>query len=63
MSAIGPTSESKNQSISLGGENGEVDQRSYKPLVSLVVPAYNEAPIVEQNLATLCHYMASLAEG
>ncbi len=32
----------------------------YKPLVSLVVSAYNEAPIVEKNLATLCQYMESL---
>lgn len=28
-----------------------------KPLVSLVLPAYNEAAIVEQNLGILCRYM------
>lgn len=31
-----------------------------RPLVSVVVPAYNEAAIIEANLATLCRYMESL---
>ena len=31
-----------------------------KPLVSLVIPAYNEASIVQQNLGVLCDYMKSL---
>jgi glycosyltransferase involved in cell wall biosynthesis len=31
-----------------------------RPLVSLVVPAFNEAAVVEKNLAILCHYMRSL---
>lgn len=31
-----------------------------KPFVSLVAPAYNEAIIIEQNLAVLCSYMATL---
>lgn len=31
-----------------------------RPLVSLVVPAFNEASIVEQNLSRLCSYMATL---
>lgn len=62
MSTIGPISESKSKSIALCDEKGEVDQQVHKPLVSLVVPAYNEALIVEQNLATLCQYMESLAQ-
>src|SRR5437660_3320392 len=33
-----------------------------KPLVSVVVPAYNEAAIVEKNLAALCRYMESLED-
>jgi glycosyltransferase involved in cell wall biosynthesis len=33
---------------------------SEKPLVSLIVPAYNESPIIEANLAILCDYMQSL---
>jgi glycosyltransferase involved in cell wall biosynthesis len=33
-----------------------------KPLLSVVVPAYNEAAIVEKNLAALCHYMESLED-
>ena len=31
-----------------------------KPLVSLVVPAYNEAAVVEKNLGVLCDYMRTL---
>ena len=31
-----------------------------KPFVSIVIPAYNEASIVEKNLAKLCEYMESL---
>ncbi len=31
-----------------------------KPVVSVVVPAYNEAAIVQRNLARLCDYMDSL---
>jgi len=33
---------------------------SQRPLVSLVVPAYNEAALIESNLAKLCLYMQSL---
>lgn len=33
-----------------------------KPLVSVVVPAYNEAAIVEKNLTALCRYMESLED-
>jgi glycosyltransferase involved in cell wall biosynthesis len=31
-----------------------------RPLVSLVVPAYNEAALIQNNLNTLCRYMESL---
>ena len=41
-----------------GGDAAE--RPSARPLVSLVVPAFNEAAIVEANLATLCRYMESL---
>lgn len=37
-----------------------VDLR-YRPFVSLVVPAYNESVILEQNLTVLCEYMETLA--
>ena len=32
------------------------------PLVSLVLPAYNEAAILERNLGILCDYMATLEQ-
>jgi glycosyltransferase involved in cell wall biosynthesis len=40
-------------------EERTADQ-SNRPLVSLVLPAYNEASIIEQNLTILCRYMESL---
>ncbi len=33
-----------------------------RPLVSLVVPAYNEAAILDENLELLCHYMEGLED-
>jgi glycosyltransferase involved in cell wall biosynthesis len=44
-----------------GASNGADTQQS-RPFVSLVVPAYNEAPIIEKNLAILCQYMESLED-
>ncbi len=39
---------------------GSVIQSVTRPLVSLVVPAFNEAGIVEKNLTRLCAYMQGL---
>jgi glycosyltransferase involved in cell wall biosynthesis len=46
-------------------EIGQVEKsdqlfEQHRPLVSLVAPAYNEALIIEKNLAVLCSYMESL---
>jgi glycosyltransferase involved in cell wall biosynthesis len=42
-------------------ETKEKDKKEQsKPLVSLIVPAYNEAVILEHNLGILCDYMKSL---
>ena len=41
-----------------GCPGGEL--QAFKPLVSLVVPAFNEAPIVENNLSALCQHMESV---
>lgn len=35
-------------------------QRRYRPSVSVIVPAYNEAAILTKNLAVLCQYLESL---
>jgi glycosyltransferase involved in cell wall biosynthesis len=43
-------------------EKSQTAPSGYKPLVSLVVPAYNEAAIVEENLTTLCQYMETLED-
>ena len=37
-----------------------VGHRVEKPFVSIVVPAYNEAAIIEKNLSRLCGYMESI---
>ena len=37
-------------------------KKNKKPLVSIVVPAYNEASIVEKHLSILCEYMESLED-
>jgi glycosyltransferase involved in cell wall biosynthesis len=38
------------------------EKQNAKPFVSIVVPAYNEASIVEKHLAILCEYMESLED-
>jgi glycosyltransferase involved in cell wall biosynthesis len=45
---------------SVGSDGGAVALS--KPLVSVVIPAFNEAAIVEKNLAALCQYMESLED-
>jgi glycosyltransferase involved in cell wall biosynthesis len=45
------------QSVDLSDETAPLNE---KPLVSLVIPAYNEAAVVEKNLGVLCDYMRSL---
>jgi len=44
-----------------GGPDGTARTAS-KPLVSVVVPAYNEAAVIEANLAALCQYLTSLED-
>lgn len=41
-------------------EKAKEVQNQHRPLVSVVVPAYNEAAIVENNLAKICEYLESL---
>ncbi len=52
-------SNNDNQTFKPFNVNGCVEQLR-KPLVSLVVPAYNEAGIIEKNLVIICQYMESL---
>jgi glycosyltransferase involved in cell wall biosynthesis len=49
--------------VHMVGPHGVVDKAvslDDRPLVSLVVPAYNEEAIIEKNLGILCRYMNSL---
>lgn len=46
--------------ISETGEFVDLDNKSVKPLVSLVLPAFNEEAILTKNLGILCDYMKTL---
>jgi glycosyltransferase involved in cell wall biosynthesis len=48
--------------VSFPFEEASGSRQADKPLVSLVVPAYNEAALVERNLLRLCRYMKSLED-
>lgn len=48
------------KSDSLLREGGDGNATPTKPLVTVVVPAYNEGEIIERSLNTLCRYMESL---
>lgn len=43
-------------------KRGKIESAKTRPLVSLVMPAYNEENIIVQNLSELCLYMESLAD-
>jgi glycosyltransferase involved in cell wall biosynthesis len=62
MTIVEPTIQLKEASTYPFGENGETARQIRKPLVSVIVPAFNEAAIVEKNLAILCQYMETLAD-
>ncbi|PQP34338.1 glycosyl transferase family 2, partial [Desulfobacteraceae bacterium SEEP-SAG9] len=46
----------------MNSTNSIISSIPIKPLVSIVVPAYNEETIIEKNLAALCEYMESLED-
>jgi len=46
----------------LGARNGAARAETRKPFVSVLVPAFNEEPILAATLAELWHYMNSLGE-
>lgn len=49
-----------NETATRSGANIGENPKALQPFLSLVVPAYNEALILEQNLLTLCQYLRSL---
>ncbi|MFQ6023078.1 MAG: glycosyltransferase family 2 protein [Acidiferrobacterales bacterium] len=60
MSSPRPSATPRTKSAPATDEFLETEKQAVKPLVSVVVPAYNEAAITEKNLAILCNYMESL---
>ena len=62
MSTMDSTTRTETQSIPLRSGKGRMEPPGAEPLVSVVVPAFNEAAIVEKNLAALCRYMESLED-
>jgi glycosyltransferase involved in cell wall biosynthesis len=60
MKNIRSITETVRRSASVASENAEADPRVIRPFISIVVPAYNEAAIVQKNLTRLCEYLESL---
>jgi hypothetical protein len=48
------------RALKFNSEYIEAVQPEHKPLVSVIVPAFNEAAIIERNLARLCEYLQTL---
>jgi len=62
MSVIGSLAKSEANPFEVSKPNEPVVGEPLRPLVSLVVPAYNEAAILERNLKTLWRYLKSLED-
>lgn len=62
MSVIGSLAKSEANPFHVSKPHDVVGGEPYRPLVSLVVPAYNEAAILERNLKTLCRYLKSIED-
>ena len=63
MKPISLTSESRDSRWQAAErEMSAVAESGDKPLVSLVLPAYDEAAIIEANLTRICQYMATLED-
>jgi glycosyltransferase involved in cell wall biosynthesis len=62
MSTIPSTPVVEKQAVSLPHAVASTNGQAHRPLVSLVVPAYNEASIAEKHLSILCRYMDSLED-
>jgi glycosyltransferase involved in cell wall biosynthesis len=62
MSATTSMPKAESPLVSLSLQKAGEDYQSDKPLVSLVVSAYNEAALLERNLHELCQYMKSLED-
>ena len=60
MNTIRALSQSEPKSAAFSDERVREGRQADRPLVSLVVPAFNEASIIQKNLAALCQYMEQL---
>jgi glycosyltransferase involved in cell wall biosynthesis len=62
MSAVASVPEPNTRLSALSNSQPTGNLQVERPLISLVVPAYNEAAIVQRNLLKLCEYMTSLED-
>jgi glycosyltransferase involved in cell wall biosynthesis len=62
MSVVTSVPEPETQLTTLSNGRASGKRVAEQPLISLVVPAYNEAALIHQNLLKLCHYMNSLED-
>jgi glycosyltransferase involved in cell wall biosynthesis len=60
--SLSHTEEEGSQSSETIEKSHPSEKNSVKPLVSLIVPAYNESSIIEKNLEILCDYMKSIED-
>jgi glycosyltransferase involved in cell wall biosynthesis len=60
MSVIGSVAKAEQTRLHLSTNDDGVTGEPVRPLVSLVVPAYNESAVLERNLNTLCRYLQLL---
>lgn len=60
MNTIRTRSLSEPKSVAFSDERDREGRQADRPLVSLVVPAFNEAAIIRKNLSMLCEYMKHL---
>jgi len=60
MAAVTSVPESTRRTLSISEADDQNRSPNHMPLVSILLPAFNEAMIIEENLTRLCRHMESL---
>ena len=60
MAAVTSVPESTRRILSISEADDQSRSPNHMPLVSILLPAFNEAMIIEENLTRLCRHMESL---
>ena len=62
MGTIASIPRVEDESVTSKREDGDLHRQTQRPLISIVVPAYNEDSLAERHLLLLCTYMNSLED-